>query len=87
VVRNEKINHFIRFNAMQAILLDIVIFLSSILLRIFGTIPSSDFAAQILANTIFLGIFACVVYSVFQSLNGRYPEIPAISEAVHIQVR
>ncbi|KRH97161.1 MULTISPECIES: Tic20 family protein [Cylindrospermopsis] len=87
VVRNEKINHFIRFNAMQAILLDIIIFLSSILLRVFGTLPSSDFAVQILENTIFLGIFACVVYSVFQSLNGRYPEIPAISEAVHIQVR
>jgi uncharacterized membrane protein len=87
VVRNEKINHFIRYNAMQAILLDIVIFLVSILLRILTPIPGAGFAIETLANTIFLGIVASVVYSVFQSLNGRYAEIPAISDAVHMQVR
>jgi uncharacterized membrane protein len=87
VVRNEKINHFIRYNAMQAILLDIVIFLVSILLRILTPIPGAGFAIETLANTIFLGIVASVVYSVFQSLNGRYAEIPAISDAVYMQVR
>jgi uncharacterized membrane protein len=87
VVRNEKINHFIRFNAMQAILLDIVIFLCSIVLRILTPVPGAGFAIETLANTIFLGIVAAVVYSVFQSLNGRYAEIPAISDAVHMQVR
>lgn len=87
VVRNEKINHFIRFNTMQAILLDIVIFLCSILIQVFGVIPGSNFAIETLANTIFLGIVAAVVYSVFQSLSGRYAEIPAISDAVHMQVR
>ncbi len=87
VVRNEKINHFIRFNTMQAILLDIVIFLCSILLRILTPIPGAGFAIETIANTIFLGILASVVYSVFQSLNGRYAEIPTISDAVHMQVR
>jgi uncharacterized membrane protein len=87
VVRNEKINHFIRFNTMQAILLDIGIFLCSILLRVLTAVPGTGFAVQTLANTIFLGVIASVVYSVFQSLMGRYAEIPAISDAVHIQVR
>ncbi|WP_071191336.1 Tic20 family protein [Trichormus sp. NMC-1] len=87
VVRNEKINHFIRFNTMQAILLDIVIFLCSILLRILTPVPGAGFAIETLANTIFLGIVASVVYSVFQSLMGRYAEIPAISDAVYMQVR
>ncbi|WP_016953311.1 Tic20 family protein [Anabaena sp. PCC 7108] len=87
VVRNEKINHFIRFNTMQAILLDIVIFLCSILFQILQPIPGTGFAIETLANTIFLGIVASVVYSVFQSLNGRYAEIPAISDAVYMQVR
>jgi len=36
VVRNEKISHFIRFNTMQAILLDIIIFLFSILTDVVG---------------------------------------------------
>ncbi|MFH7025528.1 MAG: Tic20 family protein [Heteroscytonema crispum UTEX LB 1556] len=86
VVRNEKINHFIRFNAMQAILLDIVIFLFSIVTDVVGLVPAGGFAIQTLSTTIFLGILATVVYSVAQSLMGRYAEIPAISDAVYMQL-
>jgi Chloroplast import apparatus Tic20-like len=87
VVRNEKINHFIRFNTMQAILLDIVIFLCRIMTDVIGLVPSSDFAVQTLYTTIFLGIVGAAIYSIAQSLLGRYAEIPAISEAVYTQVR
>ncbi|MFN6514777.1 MAG: Tic20 family protein [Nostoc sp. CreGUA01] len=87
VVRNEKISHFIRFNTMQAILLDIVIFLCSILVRILGQVPGTGFAIETVANTIFLGVVVGVGYSVIQSLIGRYAEIPAISDAVYMQVR
>ncbi len=87
VVRNEKISHFIRFNTMQAILLNIVLFLCEIVLQVLGSIPGAGFASETISNTIFLGIVAAVVYSVAQSLFGRYAEIPAISDAVHMQVR
>ncbi|RAM48925.1 MAG: hypothetical protein C6Y22_25275 [Hapalosiphonaceae cyanobacterium JJU2] len=86
VVRNEKISHFIRFNAMQAILLDIVVFLFGILTDIVGLLPSGGFAIQTLYTTIFLGIVAASVYSIIQSLLGRYAEIPAISDAVYMQL-
>ncbi|MEH2055571.1 MAG: Tic20 family protein [Nostoc sp.] len=87
VVRNEKISHFIRFNTMQAILLDIIIFLFNILMDVVRLIPSGGFAIQTLSTTIFLGIVVAVGYSVIQSLSGRYAEIPAISDAVYMQVR
>lgn len=87
VVRNEKISHFIRFNTMQAILLDIIIFLFNILMDVVRLVPSGGFAIQTLSTTIFLGIVAAVGYSVIQSLSGRYAEIPAISDAVYMQVR
>jgi uncharacterized membrane protein len=86
VVRNEKISHFVRFNTMQAILLDIVIFLFSILTDVIGLVPAGNFAIETLSTTIFLGIVGTVVYSVAQSLMGRYAEIPAISEAVYMQL-
>ncbi len=86
VVRNEKISHFVRFNTMQAILLDIVVFLFGILTDIVGLIPSGGFAIQTLYTTIFLGIVAASVYSIIQSLLGRYAEIPAISNAVYMQL-
>jgi uncharacterized membrane protein len=87
VVRNEKISHFIRFNTMQAILLDIIIFLFSILTDVVGLIPVGGFAIQTLSTTIFIGIVGAVAYSVIQCVSGRYAEIPAISDAVYMQVR
>lgn len=87
VVRNERVSHFIRFNTMQAILIDIVLFLCSILLQILGPVPGTTFAIATLANTIFLGVVAAAAYAVVQSSLGRYAEIPAISDAVYMQVR
>ncbi len=87
VVRNEKINHFIRFNTMQAILLSIVLSLCGLLISLLSPVPGSNFAIETLANTIFIGLIASVVYCVAQTVMGRYAEIPAISDAVHMQVR
>jgi hypothetical protein len=86
VVRNENISHFIRFNAMQAILLDIVLMLCRLVLQIFEG-PQVAFIAETLYNMVFLGAFAAFVYAVVQSLLGRYAEIPPLSDAVYMQVR
>ena len=88
VVRNESIAHFIRFNTMQAILIDIVLVLCSFALQlVVQPLPGMGFAVEILSNTIFLGLIAAVGYAIFQSASGRYAEIPAISDAVNMQVR
>ncbi|MEO1427882.1 MAG: Tic20 family protein [Cyanobacteria bacterium J06632_19] len=87
VVRNEKIAHFIRFNTMQAILLDIVLVLCGLVVRALSPVPGANFAIETLANTIFIGLIVAVVYSVAQTIMGRYAEIPAISDAVYMQVR
>jgi hypothetical protein len=87
VIRNERIIHFIRFNAMQALLLDILLFLCSLvqmyLLRPLGT----NLITETLINIVFLGTLAACGYSVVQSLLGRYAEIPTLSEAAYAQVR
>ncbi|HAX75701.1 MAG TPA: hypothetical protein DCY88_07680 [Cyanobacteria bacterium UBA11372] len=88
VVRSENTSHFVRFNTMQAILIDIVIIMCRLIVSIMEpTFQSSTFIVETLYNTIFLGVLASVIYSVFQSLLGRYAEIPAISEAVNTQIR
>jgi uncharacterized membrane protein len=86
VVRNENINHFIRFNAMQAILLDIVLILCSLILSILNQ-GTQGFIAQTLNNMVFLGVLAAFIYVVAQSALGRYAEIPPLSDAVYMQVR
>lgn len=87
VVRNENISHFIRFNAMQAILLDIVLILAGLILQVLKPSMPVGFIIETLSNMIFLGIVAAFGYAVVQSALGRYAEIPTISDAVHMQVR
>lgn len=88
VVRNERIAHFIRFNTMQAILLDIVVILCSLILSVLEPVlQNSSFILETLFNMVFLGLIAAVIYSVAQSLLGRYADIPALSDAVYMQVR
>lgn len=89
VVRNEKIPHFIRFNTMQAILIDILLILIQFAGRILGSGLSSGggLLAETLSNTVFLGVLAICTFSIVQSARGIYAEIPAISEAVNGQVR
>ena len=87
VVRNESIRHFIRFNAMQAILLGIVLSIVSLLWSLIGPLLGGTFIGQTLSSCVFLGMVVAVGYSVVQSILGRYAEIPTISEAVYTQVR
>lgn len=86
VIRNENISHFIRFNTMQAILLDIVIILCSLVLSLLTALQGS-LILETLFNVVFLGTVAAVTYSVVQSALGRYAEIPTLSDAVYMQVR
>ena len=87
VVRNPNVNHFIRFNTMQAILLDIALAICGLLLSVLNLGASGGLIVDTLLNVLFLGAVAAVAYSAVQTLMGRYAEIPTISDAVHMQVR
>jgi uncharacterized membrane protein len=87
VVRNEKVHHFIRFNTMQALLVDIVIVVFGFILPILGNVDTSNVVVIALSSTVFLGVLAIFIFSVVQSLRGLYAEIPTLSEAAYMQVR
>jgi hypothetical protein len=87
VVRNEKIRHFIRFNTLQAIMLDILLFVVGYFLQILVNGVGQNLVIETLYNIVFLGTLAVCFYSIVQSILGRYAEIPGISEAVYSQVR
>ncbi len=92
VVRSYKVNHFIRFNAMQALLLDVIVALVGALVQILGEALGQFsffiFVLQIIASVTFLGITAAFIYSVFQCVLGKYSDkIPLISDVAYMQVR
>ncbi|MEM7066842.1 MAG: Tic20 family protein [Cyanobacteria bacterium P01_B01_bin.77] len=86
VVRNPNISHFIRFNALQAILIGFIISIGSLLLSVVS-LPGLELITDTFYNVLLFGGIAAVGYSIFRCIMGEYPEIPTISEAVHMQIR
>ncbi len=87
VVVNPKVNRFIRFNTLQAILIGILIslcslILSYVLLPVIGRGP----VTQVLMNVVFFGTIAMSVYGIPMSALGKYTEIPQLSETAQMQI-
>ncbi|MBM5823193.1 hypothetical protein KBY84_02450 [Cyanobium sp. N.Huapi 1H5] len=86
VVRNPRVPYPIRFNVLQAILIDIVLVLLSLAFDTVLAPLGAGFAIRTLSNTIFLGTVLLVLFSVVQSLRGKEADIPTVSEAVRMQL-
>ena len=78
VVRNPNVPYFIRYNACQALLLDIALIIISYLLRI---LPLVEFG-----SIVFVFSLSIFIFSIFQCINGVEPEIPFISKSVRMQI-
>ena len=80
VVRNPKVPYFVRFNACQALLLNISLIIITYILGIFSLpLPA-------LISFIFIACFSIFIFSVFQCIYGIEPEIPLISKSVRMQI-
>lgn len=86
VVRNSNISHFIRFNTLQAILIDILLILFGLVTRFLLGGIGIGLLTETLFNVAFLGVLAACIYAIVQSALGRYAEIPTISEAAYSQL-
>ena len=88
VVRNENVSYFLRFNGMQAILMNILQILFSLIMGIlipaFGT---QSLISETLNNTIFMGSIVACFYCIFRSIQGQSADLPVISDAASSQIR
>ena len=78
LVRNPKVPYFIKFNACQALLIDIALIIISYILRIFPIVE--------LGSLVFIFTLCIFIYSIFQCIYGVEPEIPLISKSVRMQI-
>ena len=86
VVRNQRVPYFIRFNTLQAILLDIILIVLSLAFNLLLAPLGGNFAVRTLANTVFLGMLVLVLFGIIQCLRGKEADIPSLSEAVRMQL-
>ncbi len=86
VVRNPKVPDYLRFNALQAILLDVLLSVLSIGFRVLLSPLGDSIVLRTLNNTIFIGCIAVLFYALLQCLRGKEADLPTISEAVRMQL-
>lgn len=86
IVKNKRLHHFVRFNAMQAMMLDILIMLPTVVnayipAELFWTVLGMGFT-----SICFMGMFIALAYAVIFTLAGKYADIPFVSDSVYMQV-
>lgn len=91
VVRNERIKHFLRFNTMQALMIDIIIVLVQLVVQLIGQgVGGLDFFRVLFESVFtatFLAVNAAFIYSIVQNIRGLYPEIPMVSDIAYYHTR
>ena len=88
VVRNPNISYFIRFNALQSILMGIAISLFGIIVSwVLQPLLGQGLLLTTFYNIIALGTLVACFYSIVQCVLGKYAELPTISEAAYSQLR
>jgi membrane protease YdiL (CAAX protease family) len=86
VVRNPKVPYFLRFNTLQALLVDIVVVLLGYAFQILLQPLSGAFMLRTLTSTVLVAMLAIVIFALIECLRGREPDLPGISQAVRMQL-
>lgn len=86
IVRNVRLHHFVRFHAMQAVMIDIVTMLICIV-RMYLP-PEFRWSMFIVVLDRLLGMMVLVTigYCVWHAIQGHYADVHYISDAVYLQV-
>ncbi|MCL7028674.1 hypothetical protein MKW94_027189 [Papaver nudicaule] len=87
VVRNPNFSRYVRFNVMQAIVLDVLLIFPDLLERSFN--PTDGIGLdliQSLDSTVFLFLLVSLVYGSGSCLLGQVPRLPIVAEAAERQI-
>nr|YP_010925678.1 Tic20 family protein Ycf60 [Neoporphyra dentata]WKD83910.1 Tic20 family protein Ycf60 [Neoporphyra dentata] len=89
LVRNKSpipVHQLVRFNSMQSILLFLVGSLFGAVFRAFPIEFRISFIGLMVCNMMFWFVLSTITYSIVKAMQGKYSNIPVISEAVRIQI-
>ena len=86
LIRNQKISYFIRFNALQAILINIGLIILNYIFQLLLNPFASTLIIRTFSSTILIGIFSLISYASWCCSQGNEPDLPGISNAVKMQL-
>ncbi|MBW3042966.1 Tic20 family protein [Prochlorococcus marinus] len=86
LVRNTKVSYFLRFNALQSLLINIGIIIISFIFQIFFSPFGSSLIIRTFSSTLLISLFAMITYCIWSCTQGNEPNLPGISQAVKMQL-
>jgi uncharacterized membrane protein len=86
IVRNSKVYYFLRFNAIQSLLINIGIIIASFIFEIIFSPFAHSLIIRTLSSSLLISIFLMIIYSVWSCTQGNEPNLPGISQAAKMQL-
>ena len=86
LVRNNKVSYFLRFNALQSLLINIGIIIVSFIFEIIFSPFSNSLIIRTFSSSLLIGLFLMIVYSIWSCTQGNEPNLPGISQAAKMQL-
>ena len=86
LVRNIKVSYFLRFNALQSLLISIGIIIVSFIFEIIFSSFSNSLITRTLSSTLLISLFSVILYCVLSCTQGNEPNLPGISQATKMQL-
>ena len=86
LVRNNKVSYFLRFNALQSLLINIGIIIVNFIFEIIFSPFLNSLIIRTFSSTLLFSLFAVIVYCVWSCTQGNEPDLPIISEATKMQL-
>ena len=86
VVRNPNVPYYLRFNVLQAILLDILLVVLALAFNVLLSPLGNSLMIRTLNNTVFIGALVLVLYASIQCVRGKEADLPTLSDAVRMQL-
>ena len=86
IIRNNKVSYFLRFNALQSLLVNICIILISFVFQIFFNPFGNSLIFRTFSSTLLLSLVSILTYCVWSCIQGNEPNLPGISQATKMQL-
>ena len=86
LVRNNKVSYFLRFNALQSLLINIGIIITSFIFEIIFNPFLNSLIIRTFSSTLLISLFSVLIFCVWSCSQGKEPNLPGISEATKMQL-
>ena len=86
LVRNSKVSYFLRFNALQSLLINIGVIIIGYIFQIFFSPFINTLIIRTISSTLLISLFSIIVYCAWSCIQGDEPNLPGISQATKLQL-